>query len=248
MDYLESSLLQIEKEEVKAQNIYQKVFVMYGIDLWLQILLKTEFTQSEFLSIIHKAQPIFQKSMLCSFEMAQFLYPNYASKTIDVIYENHPAKAFVNMKASHYEEELESYQENAQFFERELTVDSLKGLKPHVNYVYVLTLDGKIVYSELQDFDWILLNKDVKVLKSPNHALLAKNSPIMAAGEFIVLANDQFKIFQISSTSGHYAADYTTIKYMVKKLEEYGIEKDTIVTSQFLIPSIPWKFVRKSGS
>lgn len=244
--YLRRALEHLENEQRAAKNIHRKTYLLYEVHQWYLLLLKSELTESEFHQLLHQAQPVMQSIIDCGYEMAQFLYPNYPFKTIDTVYEDKPIKVFLNLKNDNFQEELENYAKNGIFHRRQLTSETLNTLKPNVTYCYVLTLNGEIFFSELQDFDWIE-EGNTKVLITPNHPILARGEPVVAAGELCILNNDKHLIYFVSSTSGHYCADFTTVSHVVKKLVEFGISEDQIVASHFLIPSVAWKFVFKEA-
>jgi len=244
--YLKQALEHLEQEQKEATNIHRKTFLLHESYQWFLLLLKFDLTESEFHQLMHQAQPIMQSVIDCGYEMAQFLYPNYPFKTIDVTYEGSPIKAFLNLKSDHYQEELESYTKNGIFHRRQLTNEALDTLKPNVTYGYVLTLNGEMFFSELQDFDWIE-EMNTKMIIAPNHPILARGQPVIAAGELCILNNDKHQIYFVSSTSGHYCADFTTVTHVVKKLVECGVSEDLIVASHFMIPNVAWKFVFKEA-
>lgn len=244
--YLKQALEHLENKQAEAKDIHRKTYLLYEVHQWYLLLLKSDLTDTEFHALLRQAQPVMQSIIDCGYEMVQFLYPNYPFKTIDVTYEGKLVKAFLNQKNDYYQEELESYAKNGIFHRRQLTTESINTLKPNVTYGYALTLDGEIFFSELQDFDWIE-EGNTKVLLAPNHPILAQGEPVIAAGEFCILDNGSQQLYFVSSTSGHYCADFTTVTHVIKKLTEFGISEDDIVASHFLIPSVAWKFVLKSA-
>lgn len=248
LDYLERALHTLEKEQPTLTTIYQKVYFWHKIQQWLKLTLKCPLTEEEFDQLLIQAQPLFKESLDSGVDVAQHLYPNYPYKTIDVLYEEATTKAFVNMKPAAYPLEMENYAKHTTFQKKELTGKNLSHLKPYTAYAYVVTLEGKVFFSELQDFDWMKTEKS-KELIAPNHALLADGQPVVAAGEIEILGKGPLKIYQVSSTSGHYCADVSTVDKMVRKLTAWGVPEHRIVTSVFLISSVPWKFIdQKVGS
>ncbi len=244
--FLKDAIEHIENESSKTSNIYNKAIFLDKINQWLFLLMKTDLTDLEFYDLLKQAQPSIHCISPYGHDIAHFLYPGYECKSIEVTFEGKSTKAFCNTLESRYAKEVESYREHGIFSRRLLTAENFNCLKLDVKYCYVVTLTGELLYCELQDFDWIA-DGNVKRLIAPNHPVLAEGQPILAAGEMVVMGIGNKKIYQVSTTSGHYCPDYISYEHVIKILANFGVKSEQIIPTVFLIQSIPWKFIVKAS-
>lgn len=245
-DISSRSLTVIENNLEEAKTMYDKALLINDVYLWLQQLSKMKYSKEETLALLKKAHPLIEKITVCGDDMTEFFHPQTPYETIDVQLGGTASKAFLNMRANLYQEEVKSYAKYRQFDRFELTNYNLANLDKNHLYNFVVTQEEKLYLSSAQDFDLVNEGK-VKAIITPNHPLLADGQPILTAGELIVLGNDRVKIYLVGITSGHYRPNYATREHMIKSLLALGVAREQIITTVFSIHNIGWKFVTKSA-
>lgn len=243
--FFDDAIKKTEAAINEADSPAKQALLLQNLDQWLTLLARTQLSCAEKKSILQKAeQPIAQITEV-STELLSYLPPGKREAiTQEVLYHGIPTTAYVNFLPDLFEEELRSYNNHGHFEKQQLTRETLSSLRSGTSYNFVVTLDGSFFYSELQEHEHTR-EGNVKVLLSPNHAILANGQPVVAAGELSVIGDASCKIYTIAISSGHYRPGWESKELAEQTLVELGIPQEQIVTSMFNFHVLPWKFVQK---
>jgi hypothetical protein len=245
VDFFERAMDKIVSNFKKAASIYDEALALKRVQDWLRLLVKMDFDIDVMKAILKKAHAHIESITEVSAKFVDHFHPGTIMETAETTYEGHSATAYLNVYKDIYLQEVESYENYGLFKRKELLSATIDQLELNVSYNFVVLEDGLIYFSERQEYDSL---KDsafggMKALLAPNHSLLADGKPVLTAGEFIIIGKPRFKVWLVGTTSGHYRPPLETKKYFLDQLVKMGVVKEQIVTTDFHLHGIPWKFV-----
>jgi len=241
-EYMTKAMNQVFEEIQTTDEKYEKAMLFDNLDKWFKLLAKLNIPAESKRMILQQTKDqinILSEEFL---EYLKDLYKNSEGETIDIIYKGQPAKAFLNIDVKRFEQEVLSYNQYHVFEPIEVSADNINDLKINTTYNFIVTPEGQLKLGELQEYD-LLFEGDKKILLAPNHAILSEGKPLMSAGEITIIGDDEFKLWCIGMTSGHYHPSWESRQYLINSLVELGVPQEQIITLGFHIAKLPWKLL-----
>lgn len=229
----------------KTTSICERSFFLKKIMDWISLLLKMDLSTQETLSILKKAHDPIEMMTAHTNELTEHFHPGTVIDASEIDVDGELLTVYQNVYAPIYSLEELSYKKHGIFARKQLT--TVKQLNFHTNYNFVMLAEGEIYFSESQEYDSLKdpeLNH-VKMLLAPNHSLLAEGKPVLTAGEFTLLGNNKRSVWIVGTTSGHYRPHLESKMHFIKALITLGFAKEQIITTDFHLRNIPWKFVER---
>lgn len=245
-DFMENALKKIEEEINEAKSLEQRAIYYQDLEKWFKLLVKLDLPKEKKYAILKHTYPIVERLSEKYIEYITYFMPTDEQETVSVVYQGKETEAYKNLDPERYEEEVESYNKNKSFEKTHVVKDNLKEIKTGTHYNFVLTTEGELICTELQEYDELFTADKKKILLAPNHALLADGKPVLSAGEFILLTDGDFTLVQIGMTSGHYHPAWAAKEHIEKKFLDLGFSQEQIQVFGFHIHKLGWKFLEKN--
>ncbi len=249
-----AAIQKIENDAIKASTIYEKFSVIEDFDSWIKLLAKADFSEDKLDRQLAEAQPSIHALIPLMEDIDHFFHPDYIADTLNVDYQGKQVIAYRNSYLNKgnpphsvdtidrfYAAEKASYGKNKLFDIKQLE-KTLGDLKTGIVYIYVITMDGKLLISKWQNYS-DLKEMQQKIKIGPNHALLADGKPVLVAGEFELLGSEKNPIWLVSVNSGHYRPQFSSRGHIFDRLIQIGIPQERIILTKIPLYAIPWKLM-----
>jgi hypothetical protein len=241
--YFEQALHNIEVSHDQAENLFDEVLAIDDLNQWLVLLVKGAPSQQSFLNEMRLASSLLKRISNRTVEILAILKSDKQPVVETVLIDGIAHEAFLNAyidsdgvpssieeRNLRYERESNSYRLHQLFDIHELNPQTIQQIESGFVYNFVVTLDKRILFCDVQDYRSVYENGK-RVLLAPNHAILASGEPVLTAGEIRIVKRGEKQLWLIAARSGHYRPTLSSAKYMIDTLKELGIPEESIVAS-----------------
>jgi hypothetical protein len=247
--YLENVIEKLVFDFKQTTSICEKALFLKKIVDWISLLFKMDLSTQETISILKGAHCHIEMMTSYTDELTEHFHPGTIIESSESHVNGDLRVVYHNVYESIYALEELSFKKHGIFVRKQLTQTTFQQLDFNINYNFVVLAEGEVFFSESQEYD-SLKDQDlnnIKILLAPNHSLLAEGKPVLTAGEFTLLGNNKRHVWIVGTTSGHYRPPLESKRHLIRALTQLGIAKEQIVTTDFHVRNIPWKFVEKES-
>lgn len=255
--FYQAAMERMALEVEEAKTIYDKALLVEDLYSWLKMLGNESIEREEFFFLLREGGSTRTKILEFTDEISNYLYADRKATVKEFYRDGDAVPAFFNSyrfkkhppadeneRERLYSLEKFSYQKYGfipvEKWEHELFCPFMEG----VSYNFIVTLDGEIYYSRMQNYDK-LREGEVKRLVAPNHAILAHDGAVLTAGELVFLGKGENRLWIIAISSGHYRPSFGSGEKMVEKLLSFGIPRESIMVSALPLERLGSKLMRK---
>lgn len=255
--FFDQAIQQIDDNASHATTLFEKFAVIEDFEAWLKLLGKSDLPPESVDQHLSSARLTLEKLRPIMEEIHHYFHPDSTTDTFPIHYFGKKTIAYQNSYLNK-EQPPHSKEKIAYFFSLEKTsyekhkifdihiLDKYlcPYLKTGIVYIYAITTDGKLRISKWQNYTGI---RDYfhKIWIAPNHAILADGEPVVVAGEFELLGNDENPIWLVSIDSGHYRPKFSSRVHIFDKLKQLGVPENRIILTKTSFHAIPWKFIHQ---